>query len=83
MNKKGVGAVFCLIAAILMSAKYLCAAIFVSNAQSWDAEMFKNAMSYIGPVLPIAAIAALAFGVIFLIWGMFTDTKAEKKIEEK
>ena len=31
MNNKGVGVIFCLISAILVSAKYISAAMFMSN----------------------------------------------------
>ena len=73
MNNKGIGAIFCLIAAILGSAKYISTAIFLSSTSSWDAELFKSGMSYTGPILTIAAIAALAVGVIFLILGFVKD----------
>ena len=75
MNNKGVGAVFCLIAAILMSARYVSAAIFMSSVLSWDSELFRAGLEYIGPALPIAAIAALIIGVIFLGVGIFQDKK--------
>lgn len=79
MNNKGVGTVFCLIAAILMAARYLSAAIFMSGVASWDSELFQASLRYIGPSLSIAAIAALAVGVIFLAVGVFQDVKNAKK----
>ena len=75
MNNKGVGAVFCLISAILMAARYLSAAIFMSGISTWNSEMFQTSLEYIGPALPIAAIAALIIGVIFLGVGIFQDKK--------
>ena len=75
MNNKGVGAVFCLIAAILTAARYVTAAIFMSGVASWDSELFRAGLDYIGPALPIAAIAALAVGVVFLAVGVFRDGK--------
>ena len=75
MNNKGVGAIFCLIAAILMGARYLAAAIFMSGTQSWDAELFSNALSYVGAPLLIASIAALIAGVVFLAAGIIQDSK--------
>lgn len=75
MNNKGVGAVFCLIAAILMSARYVTAALFMSSISTWSSDMFRASLEYIGPVLPIAAIAALIVGVIFLAVGIIQDRK--------
>ena len=40
MNNKGIGAIFCLISAILISVYYLTAAIFMSNVTSWNAGLF-------------------------------------------
>ena len=75
MNNKGVGAIFCLIAAILAGARYLAAAIFMSGTSSWNADLFAESLKYVGPVLQIAAIIALAIGVFFLILGLFKDEK--------
>ena len=75
MNNKGVGAVFCLISALLMAARYVSAAIFMSGVASWNSELYRAGLEYIGPALPIAAIAALIIGVIFLGVGIFQDKK--------
>lgn len=73
MNNKGVGAIFCLIAAILAGAKYIAAAIYMSSTATKAADMFQEGLSYIGPMLTIAAIVALVFGVIFVIVGFVKD----------
>lgn len=44
MNRRGAGVVFCLIAAVLFSARYIAAAIFMSGAQSWDSVLFANGL---------------------------------------
>lgn len=75
MNNKGVGAIFCLIAAILAGARYLAAAIYLSGTQSWDAELFSAGLRYVGAPLLIAAIAALIVGVVFLALGIARDGK--------
>ncbi len=75
MNNKGVGAVFCLIAAILTAVRYVSAAIFMSGVASWDSGLFRAGLEYIGPALPTAAIAALAAGVVFLAAGIIQDIK--------
>ena len=75
MNNKGVGAIFCLIAAILAGARYLAAAIFMSSTLSWDAELFAAGLGYVGAPLKIAAIAALIVGLVFLALGIVRDSK--------
>ncbi len=75
MNNKGVGAVFCLIASILMAARYVTASIYMSNFSTKSNELFRAGLDYIGPALPIAAIAALIVGVIFLAVGIIQDRK--------
>ncbi len=75
MNNKGVGAIFCLISAMLASARYLAAAIFVSNVVSWDSSLFQAGLSYVGSPLKVAAIIALIAGVCFLGYGVIQDFK--------
>ena len=76
MNNKGVGAIFCLIAAILLAAQYVAAAIYMSGVTSWSAEDFRIALRYVGPILPVAAIAALIAGVGFLISGVLQGRRS-------
>ena len=64
MNNKGIGSIFCLIAAILMAARYMAAAMFMSNVSSWDAGLFASGLEYIGPELKIASIIALIVGIV-------------------
>jgi hypothetical protein len=75
MNNKGVGAIFCLIAAILAGARYLAAAIFMSGTSSWSADLFAESLNYVGPTLLIAAIIALVIGICFLVLGLLRDEK--------
>ena len=75
MNNKGVGVIFCLIAAMLLGARYIAAAMFMSSTASWSAELFAASLAYVGPVLLIAAVAALAVGVCFLAAGLIQDQK--------
>ena len=74
-NNKIVGVLFCLTAAILMGFRYLSAAIYVCNSPSWSADMFANALEYVGPALLIAAIAALVVGICFLAVGIAKECK--------
>ena len=79
MNNKGVGAVFCLIAALLMAAKYLAAAIFMSGLSSWSGELFRSGLAHVGSPLSAAAVIALVLGIAFLVWGIVQDVNASKK----
>ena len=78
MNNKGIGAIFCLISAILMSTRYIAAACFMSNVTSWDSSLFQEGLSYVGSPLKIAAIVALVAGICFLVYGLFQDSKKER-----
>lgn len=75
MNNKGIGAVFFLISAILISAKYIAAALFMSGVNSWDAGLFAAGLEYVGPFLTIASFASLIAGILFLGFGMYQDIK--------
>ncbi len=79
MNNKIVGAIFCLIAAILAGARYVAAAIFMGNTSVWSAELFRDSLSYVGPNLLIAAIVALVAGIGFLVYGLLKDGKRTDK----
>ena len=75
MNNKGIGAIFCLISAILMAARYLAAAIFMSSTQSWSNELFTAGLEYVGSPLLIASIIALIVGIGFLGYDLYKEIK--------
>ena len=79
MNDKGVGAVFCLIAAILTGVRYISAAVFMSGVASWDRSLFLAGLEYVGPGLKTASVIALAAGILFLGLGVFRDLKGPDK----
>ena len=79
MNNKGVGAVFCLIAAVLTAARYLAAAVFMSNVSSWSAELFQCGLEYVGSPLTIMAVVSLIVGIVFLVLGIRQDLRESKK----
>ncbi len=79
MNNKGIGAVFCLIAAILISAKYIAAAIFMSSARTWDSSIFNLGLEYTGSFLSIVSFVALLVGILFLAYGVYQEIKENKK----
>ena len=79
MNNKGVGAIFCLISALLASVRYITAAIFMSNVVSWDSGLYQAGLEYVGSPLKVPAIIALIAGVCFLGFGVVQDiTKRDK-----
>ncbi len=73
MNNKGIGAIFCLISAVLTSARYIAAATFMSNVSSWDSSLFQAGLSYVGSPLKITAVIALIAGICFLVYGVLQD----------
>ena len=79
MNNKGIGAVFCLISAVLLSARYLAAAVFMSNVTNWDSSLFQAGLGYVGSPLKVAAIIALIAGICFLGYGVIQDFKKQDK----
>ena len=79
MNNKGVGAVFCLIAAVLTAARYLAAAVFMSHVTAWSAELFQSGLDYVGSPLKIAAVISLIVGIVILVLGFCQDLKRAKR----
>lgn len=78
MNKRGTGAVFILISAILFSAKYISAAIFGSGVTSWDQQLFQSMLSYIGTSLNTLSILALLIGIAYICWAEYEALKPKK-----
>ena len=79
MNNKGVGSIFCLISANLISAKYIAAACFMSNITTQDASWFAEGLSYVGTFLSILSVFALIIGLFFLGYSIYQDIKKNKK----
>jgi hypothetical protein len=74
MNNKGVGAIFCLISAILTGTRYIAAAIYMSNTNSWDRGLFQEGLSYVGLPLKVTAVIALITGICFLVYGVWKES---------
>ena len=66
MDNKIVGAIFCFMSTVLISARYISAAIFMSGVASWNATLFAAGLEYVGPFLAIAAGIAFVIGILFL-----------------
>ncbi|MBP5726150.1 MAG: hypothetical protein J6Y48_03645 [Clostridia bacterium] len=73
------GAIFCLISAVLTSTRYIAAATFMSNVSSWDSSLFQAGLSYVGSPLKITAVIALIAGICFLVYGVLQDFKKKDK----
>ena len=79
MDNKIVGAIFCLISAVLISARYISAALFMSGVNSWNSDLFAAGLEYVGSFLVVAAVFALIIGILFLGYGVYQDIKKMKK----
>ena len=79
MNNKGTGVVFCLIAAVLTAARYIAAAVFMSNVTTWGAELFQYGLDYVGSPMKILAVVSLIVGIVFLVLGVCQDLRKAKK----
>lgn len=75
MSRRGTGAIFCLIAALLFAARYITAAIFMSGSSSWDSLLFSAALEYQGLGLLILSIISLIVGISYLVWAEIKDKK--------
>ncbi|MEU5512771.1 MULTISPECIES: hypothetical protein [Terrabacteria group] len=80
MNKRGAGVIFIVISAILICSKYIAAAIFGSNVNTWDEEMFQYLLSYIGSTLNTLSICALLIGIAYICWAEYEGIKSKKSI---
>jgi Na+-transporting methylmalonyl-CoA/oxaloacetate decarboxylase gamma subunit len=68
MNRRGTGTVFCLIAALLYSVRYLSAAIYGSGqSSSWSTELFNGLLEYVGYSLVVFSLISLVVGIVYLV----------------
>jgi hypothetical protein len=72
MNRRITGTIFLAIAAFLYAARYLTAAIYGSGVTSWNPEIFRSMLSYVGNNLLILSVVFALAGLAYLVW-------AEKK----
>ena len=68
MSRRSTGTIFCLIATILFSVRYIAAAIFMSGTSSWSEELFYSGLNYIGTPLLYSSIVSLIVGIGYLVW---------------
>lgn len=78
MNRKVIGCVFCVIAALLYVTRFIAAAIYMSNVASQSRELFQNSMNYVGKDLHLWALAALIIGIVYIVSGEWNDLKKKR-----
>lgn len=77
MPKRGVGAIFCLIAAILYAARYVVAATYYSGTSGpWGSQQFQSFLGYVGPPWVMIWLALLV-GITYLVWGEIDDSRSK------
>jgi hypothetical protein len=69
MNRRAAGVTFLAIAALLYIARHLSAAIFGSGVQSWNSDLYRGMLSYVGSDLLVLSIVAALVGIVYLLWG--------------
>ncbi len=79
MGAKGIGCVFCCIAAFLLGVRYVSAAIFMSGVASWNASLFSAGLSYVGAPLLVLSILSLLVGAAFLVCGFRKDSPDKQR----
>lgn len=79
MSKRITGALFCVVSSILFSARYISAAIHISEMLSWDEKIFMQSLSYVGPELLIASIVSLIVGVAYLVSAELDERKMQRE----
>ena len=69
MNRRGTGALLILVGALLHGARFLSAAIFGSGVASWNRDLFRAMLQYVGPELAVAGYVAVGVGILYMVWG--------------
>ena len=68
MSRRTTGVTLLAVAALLYSTRYLAAAIFGSGISSWDADLFRAMLQYVGQGPVTWSLAALVTGILYLVW---------------
>lgn len=75
MKRRTTGTILLLVAAFLYGIRYLSAAIFGSNVNSWNGNLFDSMLSYIGKGPVILSVLALILGLIYLVWAEIEELR--------
>ncbi len=68
MTRRGAGVSFIAVAALLYAAHYVAAAIFGSGVATWNADLFRAMLQYVGNGLTTFSMVMLVLGAVYLIW---------------
>ena len=79
MTKRSTGVSFIAISALLISIKYLSAAIYGSGALSWGEGLFEANLSYVGNTLSNCSLLSLFIGIVYIIWEEYEELKLKRK----
>lgn len=82
VKKRVEGLVFIIIAAILYSTRYICAAIYMSDISAigyYGDGAIRNGLKFVGNEPLILSAISLAIGVIYLIYAEVSEIKNNKK----
>ena len=71
MHRRIVGVILLCISAFLYGVRYLAAAIFGSNVTTWNSELFKDMLDYVGSGPLVLSWIALIAGLGYLFWTEF------------
>lgn len=81
MHRRTLGGILLCISAFLYGVRYLAAAIFGSNVNSWDQDLFNSMLDYVGTWPLILSIVSLIAGVVYLFIAEF-ETRIVKALNE-
>jgi hypothetical protein len=68
MSRRTTGTLLICLSGLLYAVNFLAAAIYGSGQATWNDALFRSLLQYTDQGLTTASIAALAVGVIYLIW---------------
>ncbi|OAB36671.1 hypothetical protein PMSD_10095 [Paenibacillus macquariensis subsp. defensor] len=74
MNRRAAGMIFISIGAFLYGIRYISAAIFGSNASSWNEYLFQAMLDYVGNGPLILSVLSFIIGIIYLIISEFGES---------
>ena len=77
MSRRTTGAVLIAAASLLYVTRFIAAAIFGTGFTTWSTKHFNTLLGYVDQGLTTWSIAALAAGIIYLVWAEISDWRKE------
>lgn len=68
MSRRSTGSMFLCLAGFLYASRFFVAAIYGSNMQTWNSDLFNSLLQYTDHGLTTASITAFIIGAVYLIW---------------